>query len=80
MIALGTQEDIERRNEKQRESEEQTQESKAGKKVMFQDEVKVDGKTVLNIPFEMAFYEQKKTKRKSRWGEKETKKSNLYIW
>jgi hypothetical protein len=35
----------------------------------------VNGQTVLNIPMTMAFYEEKKKKRKSRWGEKELKKS-----
>lgn len=44
----------------------------------FQDEVKVNGQTVLNIPLDMAYYEEKKRKRKSRWGEKEVKKSTVY--
>lgn len=72
MIALGPQEDFEKQNHRDEEVQ-----NKEEKKIMFQDEVKIDGKTVLNIPFEMAFYEHKKGKRKSRWGEKETKKSKL---
>ena len=47
------------------------------KPYFFADEIKINNQTVLTIPLENQFYEEDKPKRKSRWGDKAEKKSNL---
>lgn len=70
MIALGPPEDFQKKQNYEKEEQKTNNNNK-----VFKDEVKVNGQTVLNIPMTMAFYDEKKVKRKSRWGQKETKKS-----